>query len=124
MIYSIAFILLLLIFALLNYLDFDSTYKVVSNLGIKREKNPIARYFMKKFGLKKGLLFIKSLLLITYPLMIYYFLNDPLDIILVLIVANIIFLFIVRNNYKIVRKYLRFQLKFTDLLEDQSNTFS
>ncbi|MEA2104674.1 MAG: DUF5658 family protein, partial [Candidatus Cloacimonadota bacterium] len=112
MLYLLAFILLLFIFTILNIMDYDSTYKVISAFGWRREKNPIARFFIKKFGLKKGMLILKSILLIIYPLMIYYFLNEPVDIIITLIVANIIFILIVRNNYKIVRKHIKLHSMF------------
>lgn len=101
------FVSLLLIFVGLNILDVHSTYLVVSAFGIGSEKNPIAKLLLRKFGNLKGLIFLKSILIFIIPLMIWAYLMSPFEINLTLIIANLLYFFVVVNNYRIYKKKLR-----------------
>ena len=102
----ILFILLLKIFLLLNLFDAITTYFVVSKCGVFTEKNILVRKFIKKFGVKKGLIYIKLILIIITPAAIWCYIEHALSIIIVLTILDIFYLLVVINNYKIC-KYIK-----------------
>jgi len=93
---------LLAVFIILNLLDAHSTWLVVKPGNYRREKNPLARFVMRKMGLVPGIITLKGLLLIplTY-VAIDYLKDDPKSYLLVFSIANLIYTFVVSNNYRI-----------------------
>ncbi|PID28492.1 MAG: hypothetical protein CSB55_04900 [Candidatus Cloacimonadota bacterium] len=110
---KVIFFLLLLIFIVLNIFDVISTYRVVKLGSLHNERNLIARFFMKKFGILKGMLALKSTLLVIVPLMITYFNEAKKEMIVILAVADAVYLLAVINNFRI-NKYQRKRLRLND----------
>ncbi len=98
------FILLLFTFIALNILDIHSTFLVVTNTSIRSEKNPIARFFLKRLGVKRGLITLKMILLPVIVLMAWYYPHSRKEIIGVLLLSNFLYLAVVANNYRIFRR--------------------
>ena len=98
------FITLFIIFIILNYFDAATTLFICSRLGVQSEKNPIAKFLMKRFGLKKGIILLKSVIILLIPLIIIAYINNPLSINIVLSILNICYLFIVVNNMRICKR--------------------
>ena len=96
----VLFVSLLTYFYLLNLLDSHSTFLVVSLSSFRSERNPIARFIFKKFGLVRGIIILKSIILIITPLMIWVYVTDSFKINLTLIIANILYSVVVFNNYR------------------------
>jgi len=104
------FITLFIVFIILNYFDATTTLFVCKHLGIQSEKNPIAKILMKKFGLNKGIILLKSVIILIIPLIIIAYLNNPIAINIVLILLNICYLLIVINNKRICKRIKNNQL--------------
>ncbi len=100
----ILFILLVLVFLILNILDAISTYKVVKRTSYMSEKNPIARFVIKKVGTIKGIMIIKSMIIVIMPMIIYAYIISKKEIIYVLIFMNILYFLVVFNNFRITRR--------------------
>ena len=98
------FITQFIVFIILNYLDATTTLFICIHLGIQSEKNPIAKYLMKKFGLKKGIILLKSVIIFIIPLIIIAYINNPKAINIVLMLLNICYLLIVVNNMIICKR--------------------
>jgi uncharacterized membrane protein len=94
-----------LLFVLLNILDGHSTYLVLKPNHYNREKNPIARWIFKKFGVLKGILLLKGVLLTA---LIYLMFTEKLDephfLNILLIVMNLFFAWVVVHNYRVYQK--------------------
>lgn len=99
MISGITFIILLVIFLILNGFDIDSTIRVVRLSSMRSEKNPVARFIFRKFGLIKGVIILKSIIIFLIPLMIWVFFTDAYGINLTLLIADIFYMIVVINNY-------------------------
>ena len=98
-------IILLIIFIILNILDAHSTWLVVNPHHYSRERNIFARFFFKKFGIVKGIILFKSLLIIFLAIIIaFYVLPEYLTLNVSILIGDIIFTFVVLNNYRIYRK--------------------
>jgi hypothetical protein len=96
---------LLFVFVILNVLDGHSTWLVVQPDHYRREKNPFARFIMKKLGLIPGIITLKLLLLIPLALVTMdYFKDDMKGYILVFSGADLLYSLVVSNNYRIYRK--------------------
>ena len=93
-------IILIIIFAILNIFDGISTYLVVSNSSLRSERNPFARFVFKTIGLKTGIIVLKSISILIIPL--YYIFRKPsyTDVSIVLSIANVLYIYVVINNYK------------------------
>lgn len=92
-------------FLLLNVLDGHSTWCVLQPDHFRRERNPVARWIFRKLGLVRGIVIFKSVLLIFLAGCVgYYSAYDPGTINVVLFVADLLFVWVVRHNYRI---YLR-----------------
>jgi hypothetical protein len=100
----IGFIIILLVFLILNYLDAVSTLKVIKLGTYSNERNPIARYFIKRYGAFKGILYIKLVVILLIPLIIYAFVLSQRDTVYTLILIDLVYLFVVVNNFKIAEK--------------------
>lgn len=95
----------LLVFFVLNILDGHSTWKVVKPNHFYREKNPIARWFLRKFGALRGIVVFKSLLLLFLGTVIAIYWKKLIrSLNLVFGVANLVFLAVVINNYLVHKK--------------------
>ncbi len=98
-------IVLLFFFLLLNLLDAHSTWLVIKPYHFSREKNIIARYFFKKFGLIRGIILFKTILLLVFlAIIVFYVLPEYLTLNISILIGNVIFIFVVLNNYRIYRK--------------------
>lgn len=86
------------LFLALQFLDYDSTKKVLANGG--RELNPIVNFLMKKFGVNRGLIIAKF---IAIWAVLYFYNLDQLDLIIMTII-NLIYIAVVVNNYRIAKK--------------------
>ncbi|MCD8478830.1 MAG: DUF5658 family protein [Candidatus Cloacimonetes bacterium] len=96
---------LLALFVVVNILDGHSTYLVLKPHYYERERNPVARWAFRKLGLPRGIIIFKVLLLaILIPAMAFYGGNDLFTINIVLIVSNVVFVFVVRHNYRVHKK--------------------
>lgn len=100
----IIFIGLFIIFLILNVLDAYSTYQVISYGSYRSERNPLARWIIKKNGNLKGILLVKSAIIIIIPMIIYAYHISHKEIIYVLIGINIVYTLVVINNFKIVKR--------------------
>ncbi len=98
------FVILLAIFYLLNFLDAHSTYLVVNNSSLMNEKNPIARFCFRIFGLLKGIICLKFITVLLLPLMISFYREEANEILLTLLIADILYVYVVLNNYRIFLK--------------------
>ncbi len=101
---AILFLINISFFLLLNLLDAHSTYSVVKNSDLRSEKNPIARYLFRKMGIIKGMIFLKMISVFLIPLMVWTYREDPKSINLFLIIINFLYVAVVSNNYRIVKK--------------------
>ena len=110
---SILFLAFLsLVYFILNILDGHSTYRVVSVGSYKSEKNPIARFFIKKLGALKGIVIIKSFsLAVVYFMLFKYSKNYTKDFNLIFFVADIFYTWVVIHNYKNLYKMINRQEK-------------
>lgn len=93
------------LFVLLNILDGRSTYIVMQPDHFERERNPIARWVLRKLGVLKGIFIFKTVLLaVLIPAMCFYAAYEILTINIVLLVANLVFALVVLNNYRVYKK--------------------
>lgn len=101
-------LILSIIFILLNILDGHSTYLVLKPRHYEREKNPVARWIFKKLHIPQGIVIFKTLLLaILIPAISYYTAWDAMTINITLLVADLVFLFVVVHNYRVFRRMIR-----------------
>jgi hypothetical protein len=99
----ILFILLMLILIYLNVLDALTTYYIVVRQSYNSERNPLVRVFIKRFGAKKGLIMVKSIIIFLLPLIVWCYLDTPFYVCYSLLFLNFLYLFIVFNNKKICK---------------------
>ncbi len=98
------FLINLVVFILLNFLDAHSTYLVIKKSNLKSEKNPIARFIFRKFGIIKGMFFLKMISIFLIPLMFWTYQEDPGSINSLLIFVNLLYSAVIINNYRIEKK--------------------
>ena len=102
-----------LIFFILNILDGHSTYRVVSLGSYKNEKNPIARYVIKKWGAFKGILIIKSISLIAvFSMLFKYGKVITRDFNIIMFITDIFYTWVVVHNYRNLFRMIDRQEKF------------
>jgi len=90
------------VFILLNVLDGHSTWGVLKPDHYERERNPVARWIFRKLGLVRGIVSFKALLMIFLAGCVgYYSAYDPGTINVVLLVSDLLFLWVVRHNYRV-----------------------
>ena len=95
----------LLVFLVLNVLDGHSTWKVVTPDHYYREKNPLARWVLRKFGALRGIVLFKAvLLLILGGILTVYGKKETRSLNAMFGVANLLFLGVVINNYRVHKK--------------------
>jgi hypothetical protein len=92
-------------FVALNVLDGHSTWKVIKPHHFNRERNPVARWVFRKLGIPRGIIIFKGLLLAGLTIAFFYYGSyDLFTLNIVLLVADLVFLFVVLHNYRIHRK--------------------
>ena len=95
---------LFLLLAVLNILDAISTHKVVKIGSNNNERNPLARFLFKKIGALPAMIILKGIaILITAYIAINYREFEP-DIHTYIIIINAFYLWIVINNYKVLKQ--------------------
>ncbi len=111
------FYILAVLFTLLNIMDGHSTFLVVSNSSLKSERNPLARTLFRLIGLKTGIMLLKffSVFIILTAYIFVKELRSELNI--VLLIANLFYLFVVTNNYRNYRNIQKYQTKMKKLEE-------
>jgi len=100
--YMVVLCLSIVMLWVLNYFDALTTYILVCRHGTRSERNPIARWFIRKFGAKKGLIYIKCIIVLLTPLMIYAYILSPSDLVTVLQAINILYAVVVYHNVRLV----------------------
>lgn len=94
-----------MVFLVLNVLDGHSTWLVIRPCHYHRERNPVARWAFRKLGLPHGIAIFKALVfLVLIPAGAWYAAHDARTLNIVLVVANLLFCYVVWHNY---RTYLR-----------------
>jgi len=93
----------LAMFWVLNYFDALSTYIIVTKHGARCEKNPFARWFITRFGAGKGIIYLKCIVIILTPLIVYAYILSAPDVLLILQILNAMYAGVVYHNLKIVR---------------------
>jgi len=94
-----------LVFLSLNILDGWSTWLVLKPNHYERERNPIARWVFRTLKLPAGVIFFKALLLSWLGVFIAYYHKEALTINIALLIGNLLFLYVVRHNFNVHRKY-------------------
>ena len=97
----ISLIILAVIFLIENILDAHSTYLVVTNTSIRSEKNPVARYLFRKFGLLKGMILLKTIIVVVLILIFFVYPFTNFELHTILSISIIVYLAVVLNNYRI-----------------------
>ncbi|HPK41827.1 MAG TPA: DUF5658 family protein [Candidatus Cloacimonadota bacterium] len=105
------FIILLILLLVLNYFDAFTTRRIVEAGSHRNERNPIARWLIKKYGVFKGIMIIKSIIILLLPLIFYAYVLSQRDTVYTLVLANAIYLFVVINNINVAKK-MNVSLKF------------
>ena len=98
------FIFLFVLFLLLNYFDVISTNMIVRQVGHDGERNPIARWLIKRFGTLKGLLILKSVIIPIIPLIIWSYIESSTYLNITLSFLDSLYLAVVWNNFRIIKK--------------------
>lgn len=110
-------LVLSIMFLLLNVLDAHSTYLVIRPAHYHRERNPIARWIFRKLTVPLGIIVFKTAILaIVIPAIAYYAAWDPFTINIVMLVANLLFLWVVWHNYRV---YTRIAASRNPVISDQ-----
>lgn len=114
--------LLSLIYIILNILDGHSTFNVVKLSSYKSEKNPVARFFIKKLGAFWGILTIKLVSLLVVLTMLYSYNRELVkQFNIVLFIADVFYTYVVIHNYKNLNKMIKrrqdFLKKFDNVLQ-------
>ena len=92
--------LLLVIFILLQFLDFWTTYNVIKS-GKGHEGNPIMAWVFAKIGIIGGFAFIKTVMLIIVGYIVY---TVPVNAsIFALTIFNVLYAYVVYQNYRILK---------------------
>ena len=108
-----------MIFFILNILDGHSTYRVVSIGSYKNEKNPIARFLIKKLGVLKGIILIKMLSILTVFIMLFkYSKMFTKEFNITMLIADIFYTWVVVHNYKNLYKMIDRQERLYKKIKD------
>jgi len=92
----------LVMFWVLNYFDALSTYLIVRRQGTRCEKNPIARWCIVRFGEGRGITYLKSIVGLLTPLIVYAYMLSPSDLLIVLQIINAVYAYVVYHNLKVL----------------------
>ena len=97
--------LLMAVFLVLNVLDGHSTYLVLRPHNYHREKNPVARWIFRKLKLPTGIIIFKTVILaVVIPAVCYYAAWDASTINITMLIADLLFLWVVQHNYRVYKK--------------------
>ena len=108
---TVLMLVLAIIFLLLNVLDGHSTWLVIRPHHYYREKNPIARWVFRRLGVPHGIVLFKAgLLSILILAGSFYGAWETFTLNIVLIVADLLFTYVVVHNYRLYRTLRRWQL--------------
>lgn len=103
------------LFLLLNVFDGYTTWLVMKPDHYDRERNPIARFVFRKLKAPAGIVFFKSLLLSGLCLFFIYWWKEALTLNIALLIGNLLYIFVVRHNYKVYKKYAEHEAFFEKL---------
>lgn len=106
-------------FILLNILDGHSTWSVLNPDHYYRERNPIARWIFRKLGLVPGIIVFKTVLMVFLAGCVgYYAAYDAGTINVVLLVADLLFIWVVRHNYRVAGRIGRHKSRIVTKVEN------
>jgi hypothetical protein len=92
--------LLLVIFVLLQFLDFWTTYNVI-NSGKGHEGNPIMAWIFAKIGIIEGFVLMKTASILAVGFIVY---TVPVNAsIFALTIFNVLYAYVVYQNYRILK---------------------
>jgi hypothetical protein len=103
-------------FFILNILDGISTWLVLKPDHYERERNPIARWVFRKLKLPYAIIFFKALLLSFMGVFIAYNWKEALTINTGLLFGNLLFIFVVRHNFRVHNRYLQYERQLEKIL--------
>ncbi len=104
-----------LLFLLLNVLDGWTTWLVMKPDHYDRERNPIARLFFRKLKAPASIILFKVVLLSGLGLFIIHWWIESLTLNIALLIGNLLYVFVVRHNHKVHRKYVEHEQFFENL---------
>jgi hypothetical protein len=92
--------ILFALFVILQFLDFWTTYNVITS-GKGHEGNPIMAWIFAKIGIIEGFVFIKTVMLIIVGYIVY---TVPVNAsIFALTIFNVLYAYVVYQNYRILK---------------------
>ena len=92
--------ILFALFVILQFLDFWTTYNVITS-GKGHEGNPIMAWLFAKIGIIEGFAFIKTVMLIIVGYIVY---TVPVNAsIFALTIFNVLYAYVVYQNYRILK---------------------
>lgn len=104
-----------ILFLLLNVLDGWTTWLVMKPDHYDRERNPIARFVFKKLKAPASIILFKVMLLSGLGLFIIHWWRESLTLNIALLVGNLLYIYVVRHNFKVHRKYVEHEQFFENL---------
>jgi len=96
----------LAMFWVLNYFDALSTFIIVTKHGARCEKNPFARWFITKFGAGKGIIYLKCIVILLTPLIVYAYVLSAPNVLLILQILNAVYAVVVYHNLILVKSIM------------------
>lgn len=103
------------LFLLLNVFDGWTTWLVMKPDHYDRERNPIARLFFKKLKAPASIILFKVFLLSGLGLFIIHWWQESLTLNIALLIGNLLYIFVVRHNFKVHKKYVEHEQFFERL---------
>jgi len=94
-----------LAFLALNVLDGLSTWLVMRPDHFDRERNPIARTVFRALKPPASIIFFKATLLSALGVFFAYWWREALTLNIALLIGNLLYIFVVRHNIKVHKKY-------------------
>ncbi|HRY83591.1 MAG TPA: DUF5658 family protein [Candidatus Cloacimonadota bacterium] len=96
------------IYAVLNVMDGISTWLVLRPDHFEREANPVARFIFLKLGIPNGIIITEAAVLaILSPLIFWLAGTQPEIAVVLLLAADLVFLWVVTDNLRIALRYRR-----------------
>lgn len=93
------------VFMILNTLDGYSTWLVMKPDHYERERNPIARLVFKKLKPPASIVFFKTVILACLGVFIAFWWQQSLSINIALLIGNVLFILVVKHNFRVLKKY-------------------
>lgn len=90
---------LYLVLIILNVADYKTTFIILSKGGV--EKNPLVNWCIKRWGIKRGIIYIKAVPLIVMGFLVFLY---PSAVKNSLIVIVFLYAWVVWHNYREVKK--------------------